>query len=343
MSHKNINRVLIIGPAWVGDMIMAQTLFKVLKQRNPSVVIDVLAPDWSRPLLERMPEINRAISMPLNHGMLKLRTRYQLAKSLKPQQYDQAFVLPNSWKSALIPWWSKIPKRTGWIGEMRFGLLNDWRRLNKTTLPLMIQRFAALAYAPETPATSIEAPRPKLSTEPSHISKALEKFSITNTNQPILALCPGAEFGPSKRWPENYYAEVAHEKLQQGWTVWLFGSKNDMPVAAKIQAETKGQCIDFAGRTSLGEAIDLLSLATAVVSNDSGLMHIAAALDKPLVAVYGSTDPGFTPPLNSSARIMRQNLPCSPCFKRECPLEHNECMKTLLPQQVISTLKSLEG
>jgi heptosyltransferase-2 len=339
---KGSPRILVVGPAWVGDMIMAQALFKALKQKQPHALVDVLAPDWSRPLLERMPEVNMAISMPLGHGMLKLKTRYQLAQSLKSHQYDHAFVLPNSWKSALIPWWAKIPKRTGWIGEMRFGLLNDCRRLTKSAIPRMVERFATLAYAPRTPITSIEALHPKLRTEPDNIEKALKKFSMTQS-QPVLALCPGAEFGPSKRWPEHYYAEVAREKLKQGWSVWLFGSKNDMPVAAQIQIGTKGQCVDLTGRTSLGEAIDLLSLATAVVTNDSGLMHMAAALDKPLVAVYGSTDPGFTPPLHPAARIVRQNLPCSPCFKRECPLGHHECMKTLSPQQVISTLQSLEG
>lgn len=334
---------MIVGPAWVGDMVMAQSLFKTIKAFNSTTIIDVLAPNWSRALLDRMIEVRQAHSMPLGHGVLNLKERYRIAQTLKPYQYDQAIVLPNSWKSALIPWWAKIPTRTGFLGECRWGLLNDVHYLNKEKLPLMIDRFNALAD--KTLANKHPQPKhpyPHLTVQPDLQTAAIEKFSLQASSQkPILALCPGAEFGPSKRWPEQYYAKVAAKKLKEGWSVWLFGSANDSSVASVIQAETQNQCVDLTGKTSLGEAIDLLSLASLVLTNDSGLMHVAAALEKPLIAVYGSTSPGFTPPLYEKAKIVRLSLPCSPCFKRECPLKHHACMQTLTPEQVLKAMDSM--
>lgn len=323
-----VNKLLIIGPAWVGDMVMAQCLFKLLKQRNPNVTIDVLAPAWSLPLLERMPEVANAIVMPIQHGQLKLFARYKLAKSLRANRYDQAIVLPNSFKSALIPWWANIPIITGWRREMRHWIMNDARKLNKERYPLMIERFMALGL-PEGEALPMGYPLPDLS-----VAK--------NTNYKtakILALCPGAEFGAAKRWPEEYYAEVAKEKLAQGWKVWILGSVKDQPTAKKINALTQDRCEDFAGKTKLAEAVDLLAQATAVVSNDSGLMHIAAALRKPLIAVYGPTSATFTPPLHAEARVLSLKLNCQPCFKRECPLNHHRCMRELEPKQILQALK----
>lgn len=324
---------------------MAQSLFKAIKQLQPETVIDVLAPDWSRPLLERMPEVRYTHSLPIPHKALQLKKRFDIAQTLKPYRYHQAIVLPNSWKSTLVPWFSKIPERTGWLGEMRWGMLNDARYLDKKVLRLMVERFVMLAYPKGTSLSKIPHAihPPKLATAPETVEQALLKFGLNALEKPILALCPGAEFGPSKRWPEEYYADIANKKLQEGWSVWLFGSKNDQAVSQKIQTLTQSACVDLTGKTSLGEAIDLLSCSSAVVSNDSGLMHIAAALDKPIVAVYGSTDPGFTPPLHGKAKIARlSSLPCSPCFKRECPLKHHACMHNLSPKSVLETLKSLE-
>lgn len=338
-----MSKILIVGPAWVGDMVMAQSLFKAIKKQAPTAVIDVLAPDWSRPLLDRMPEVREAHPMPIGHGALALRKRYRIAQALKPEAYTQAIVLPNSWKSALIPWWAKIPKRTGFLRECRFGLLNDFRILNKQQLPLMINRFVSLAFPKQTPASQIttQLPHPHLEINQASVQAAVAKFGVGNTlSRPILALCPGAEFGASKRWPESHYAAVALAKQKEGWSVWLFGSKNDQPVAARIQAQTGGTCVDLTGKTNLSEAIDLLFLAKMVVSNDSGLMHIAAALQKPLVAVYGSTDPGFTPPLGETSQIVREALSCSPCFKRECPLGHHQCMQALYPAKVLAAIES---
>ena len=329
-------RILIVGPSWVGDMVMAQTLFKVLKQQYSDVIIDVLAPAWSRPILERMPEVNRSIDMPVGHGSLALKARHQLGKALREHQYQQSIVLPNSLKSALVPLWAKIPKRTGWRGEMRYGLLNDIRPLDKSRYPLMIERFIALAYPKGTKLPS-QLPRPELVSISENVTAARKKFGLTS-DAPVLALCPGAEFGEAKRWPPEYYAEVARAKIQEGWQVWLFGSAKDRPGCENIRQMLDGAANNLAGETSLAEAVDLLSVADAVISNDSGLMHVAAALERNLVVVYGSSSPEFTPPLNDNKAIVRLGLECSPCFKRDCPLGHLDCLKKLEPARVIKSI-----
>lgn len=333
------SKVLIVGPAWVGDMVMAQCLFKLLKQRDPEVVIDVLAPAWSLPLLARMPEVANAFVMPIGHGKLAFRQRYDLGKSFRNKGYTQSIVLPNSFKSALIPFWARIPIRTGWRGEMRYFLLNDIRHLDKERYPLMIERFMALGLAASEPLPPPLVPELKISAE--SCVHALHNHQLVQSDRPILAVCPGAEFGPAKRWPEEHYAAVANAKLAEGWCVWIFGSPKDSVVANKIMELTQNRCVDLTGKTKLEEAVDLLSLSTAVVSNDSGLMHIAAALKKPLVAVYGPTTAGFTPPLHDKAKILTQALGCQPCFKRECPLKHQQCMKDLAPQRVLQAVAEL--
>lgn len=331
-------KILIVGPSWVGDMVMAQCLFKVLRQQDPAVQIDVLAPAWSAPILERMPEVARAIAMPVGHGSLQWGVRKTLGRELAKEGYDQAILLPNSLKSALVPFFAKIPLRTGWHGEMRYGLLNDRRRLDKDKYPLMIERFVALAYEPgvELPES---IPYPAFEVDQQALPGLLKKFKLT-TERPVLALCPGAEFGPAKRWPEKHYAEVARRKIAEGWQVWIFGSGKDKPVAEAIIAEQNApeHCQLLAGNTELAEAVDLLSVAAAVVSNDSGLMHIAAALGRPLVVLYGSTSPKFTPPLSSKVEVVQEVLDCSPCFKRECPLGHMNCLQNLEPEKVVSAL-----
>lgn len=332
-AAKNI---LIIGPSWVGDMVMAQSLFIRLKQLNPDCRIDVLAPAWSLPLLERMPEVRSGISMPLNHGEFGLLTRIKLGVQLRSVAYQQAIVLPNSWKSALIPFFANIPLRTGYLGEARWGLLNDARPLDKHRLKMTVQRFLALGEeARQQQLPQVNAPRLSISNQQQ--DNILQKFNLTQ-NQPILALCPGAEYGPAKRWPAQHFARVAQEKQAQGWQVWLFGSGKDNDIAEEINTLSGGICRNFAGQTTLGEAVDLLSLAQVVVSNDSGLMHIAAALDKKLIAVYGSSDPGFTPPLNPQATIVYLNLECSPCFARQCPLQHTRCLTEIAPQTILDAI-----
>lgn len=332
-------RILVVGPSWVGDMVMAQTLFKLLKHQNAECCIDVLAPAWSRPLLARMPEVNQALTMPLGHGAFNLKTRYQLAKSLRANDYQQAIVLPNSWKSALVPWFAKIPLRTGWVGEQRWGLLNDPRRLDKQKLPLMIQRFCALGLAANQNLPE-QLPSPELKLNQDDINLALEQHHL-NCNKPILALCPGAEYGPAKRWPATHFADTAKQKIKQGWQVWIFGSDKDTPIAQEIQQYSQDQCLDLTGKTSLAEAIDLISLASCVVSNDSGLMHIASAVKRATVAVYGSSSSQFTPPLHQDVKMLSLNLDCSPCFKRSCPLGHTNCLYNLKPQTVLRAVEEL--
>ncbi|MCQ9470723.1 lipopolysaccharide heptosyltransferase II [Pseudomonas alliivorans] len=336
--------ILIVGPSWVGDMVMAQTLFQCLKQRHPECQIDVLAPEWSRPLLERMPEVRAALSFPLGHGALELATRRRIGKSLAGQ-YDQAILLPNSLKSALVPFFAGIKQRTGWRGEFRYGLLNDVRTLDKQRYPLMIERFMALAWdkGAELPRPY---PRPSLQIDPATRDAALAKFGLT-LDRPVLALCPGAEFGESKRWPAEHYAQVADARIREGWQVWLFGSQKDHPVGETIRENLipglREESVNLSGQTSLAEAIDLLSCADSVVSNDSGLMHVAAALNRPLVAVYGSTSPAFTPPLADEVEVVRLGIECSPCFDRTCRFGHYNCMRLLEPGAVIQALGHLDS
>lgn len=338
-------KVLIIGPAWVGDMVMSQTLYKLLKARAPETQIDVLAPAWTRPLLERMPEVRRALPMPLGHGRLGLGERHRLGRSLRAEGYAQAIVLPNSFKSALVPFFARIPLRTGWRGEMRLGVLNDRRTLDKHRYPLMVQRFAALAF-PAGASLPDPLPPPALRVSETALGALGSRFALLAARR-VLALCPGAEFGASKRWPAASYAAVAREALARGEEVWLLGSAHDGPAAAAIlQALSGGErehCRDFTGATTLAEAIDLLSQAHAVVSNDSGLMHVAAALDRPLVVIYGSSSPGFTPPLARRVRTVSLGLDCSPCFQRQCPLGHQKCMLDLEPARVLRALDELRA
>ena len=335
-----MNAVLIIAPSWVGDMVMAQSLFKVLKAQDSERAIDVLAPGWTRVLLERMPEVREAIDMPLGHGELKLLTRRRLGIGLRAGHYQQVIVLPNSLKSALVPYWARIPLRTGYVGEMRQWLLNDCRRLDKQHLVMTVQRFVALALADGANLPD-PLPAPALVTDHENGHAALQRLDLDPDKKPVLALCPGAEFGAAKKWPEAYYAAVAQEWLSQGWQVWLFGSVNDESVCDSINAQAHGRCENLAGRTRLEDAIDLLAMASFVVSNDSGLMHIAAALQRPMVAVYGSSDPGFTPPLSETARVERLGLDCSPCFQRECPLGHLNCLNELQPARILAAMEEV--
>lgn len=301
-------KTLIIGPSWVGDMLMSQSLYRHLKAQNPARDIDVLAPDWCRPVLERMPEVSDAIAMPVGHGSLQWRVRKDIGKALEKAGYEQAIVLPNSLKSALIPWFANIPLRTGWRGEMRYGLLNDIRPLDKQAFPLMVQRYVALSEAKGTPALAKEdILPPSLSVDTTAQQQALQQFELSPEG--AIAFCPGAEFGPAKRWPDYHYAGLAKRLIAEGQQIWLFGSAKDHPVCEQIieqlSPEEQQKCVNLAGKTNLPQAIDLIAVCQAAVSNDSGLMHMAAAVNTPLVALYGPTSPGFTPPLSQQAEIIR--------------------------------------
>ncbi|MBV8659667.1 MAG: lipopolysaccharide heptosyltransferase II [Burkholderiales bacterium] len=329
------DRILIIAPAWVGDSVMAQPLYRRLKTYRPNAHITVMAPAWTLPLLDRMPEVDATLLNPFGHGALKLGARWRLGRALKGQ-FDQVIVLPNSFKSALLPWFSNIPLRTGFVGESRYGLLNDARSLDKEALPQMVERFAILAEAPDHRLPR-PLPAPHLSIDPASRAKALADLGLSDA-QPIAAFCPGAEFGPAKRWPSRHFAELARRLSSQGYAVWLFGSANDLAETNRI-AELAGiPLTNLAGKTSLAQAIDLLSLASFVITNDSGLMHVAAALERPLVALYGSSSPEFTPPLSDRAEIVTLDLDCSPCFERTCPLKHMDCLEKLSPDLVESAI-----
>ena len=253
-------------------------------------------------------------------------------RELAEKNYDQAIVLPNSFKSALAPWFAGIPLRTGFVGELRQLLLNDARRRDDKTLLQMAEQFAALAEPPGVPLQRPLAP-PHLVADEARRAATLAKLGL-DTARPVVALCPGAEYGPAKRWPPQYFAELARRLAAQGHAVWIIGSKNDAAIGAEIARHSGGAGIDLCGRTTLDEAIDLLSCAALVISNDSGLMHVAAALGKPLLALYGSSSPAFTPPLSDAAQILRLDLPCSPCFRRVCPLGHFNCMMKMTPDHV---------
>ncbi len=327
-----MTRILVIAPSWVGDAVLAQPLFKRLHERHRELTLDVLAPPWTRALFARMPEIDTTIDSPFGHGELALKRRYALARGVASQHYDQAIVLPNSFKSALIPFFAGIPRRTGFVGEARWGLLNDARRLDKQALPLMAERFALLAEAAGDP---IQRPlaAARLQVDSAQRTATLSKLDL-HPQRPVAVLCPGAEYGPAKRWPPAYFADLAQRLTASGYDVWLAGSAKDAVIGDEIAHASGNACINLCGKSTLAEAIDLMSCAALVVSNDSGLMHVAAALDKPLTAIYGSSSPAFTPPLSTRAQIVKLDLPCSPCFQRECPLGHFNCMMQLTPQHL---------
>ena len=329
------HKYLIASPSWVGDMVMAQSLFIKIKRSEPESIIDVLAPAWTGVLVGRMPEVDALVATDFTHGRLSLGERFRLGKKLRRSRYSHAIVLPNSLKSALVPAIAKIPKRTGYIGEQRWGLVNDIRKLDKSRLPMTVQRFVALGLGKEAQTPEIESIAPPyLKVDAVEVSKVIERKGLRLDKQ-VLVLCPGAEFGESKKWPARYYAEVAQHYLDKDWQVWLMGSDKDIPDCQLIDQATAARCHILAGKTSLPEAIDLISCADVAVSNDSGLMHIAAALQTPLVAVYGSTDPTHTPPLSENHRIARLDLTCSPCFKRQCPLQHLDCLNQLSSKVVL--------
>ena len=333
-SEKIPEKILVLGPAWVGDMVLAQSLFKTLKANNPICVIDVAAPAWSLPLLERMPEVSGKIALPFKHGELAFWHRIAFGKSLKQAGYTQSIILTNSLKSAVLPWAAGIKQRTSFLGEMRYGLINDIRVLDKTVLKKTVERFVFLGLKPNQTLPTV-IPNPQLVTNPQTAIATLARLGIDATQQKVLGLCPGAEYGEAKRWPAEYYAEVANDALNKGWQVWLFGSDKDIAVTNQINQLTQNRCQNLGGKTKLGEAIDLMALCDTVISNDSGLMHVAAALNIKLIAIFGSSDPYHTPPMSSKAVIEYLGLDCSPCFQRTCPLGHLNCLTLIHPDSII--------
>ncbi len=334
---------LVIAPAWVGDMVMAHALFQTLKQQMPDGTIDVVAPPTTLSLIELMPEVRQGFVLDVGHGQLNLKSRRQLGHDLRANAYTRCLVLPNSLKSALLPWFAKIPQRTGWLGEQRYGLLNDWRCLEHGRYPTMVARFCALAHQPGASLpTDLPPPRFEV-TRDRALALCAEHAPNASDGRPIVVLCPGAAYGPAKRWPAASFAALAMLLHDAGAQVWLLGGPSECAITAAIQQQAKDVCVDWAGKTSLLDVASLLAMADAVVTNDSGLMHMACAIsDLPVVALYGSSSPQFTPPLSKHATIMQQHLPCQPCFKRLCPLKddlHMACLSMIKPEGVLAQLK----
>ena len=327
----------MVAPSWVGDALLSQPLFTLLKQREPQSIIDVLAPGWALPIFRRMPEVDQTIESPFAHGELALRKRMGLARSLQAR-YTRAYVLPNSFKSALVPMLARIPQRVGFVGEARYFLLTDARKLDRRAHPLMVQRFAALAF-PAGTAVPEQLPRPRLQVQPGERGRLFAQLWLDQPGR-LVCLCPGAEYGPAKRWPAQYFGKLAAALKAEGNTVWVVGSAREHEIGEAIRASSADAAINLCGRTTLDQAVVLLSAASMVVTNDSGLMHVAAALDRPLIALYGSSSPGFTPPLSERARILKLDIACSPCFERECPLHHFNCMMKLMPDRVLAEIRN---
>ena len=274
--------------------------------------------------------VRNLVENPIGHRELRLHDRRKLARTLRGNGYTRALVLPNSFKSALIPWMARIPRRIGYGREARGILLTDARRLDSKALPRLVDRFVALAAQPgelvPTPAAPVLVP------DAGNAAEAIRALGLS-THRPVAILCPGAEYGPAKRWPTEHFVTLAQRFIDSGYAVWLLGSPNDR-IAADPIAVAIPEVRNICGRTDLGTAIDLLATASVVVSNDSGLMHAAAAVGRPLVALFGSSSPDYTPPLSPLARVAKIDIVCSPCFRRECPLGHFKCMRELSPNLV---------
>jgi len=325
--------VLVVGPSWVGDMVMAQSLFRLLAARRPERAIDVLAPGWSLPIVARMPEVRRGIALDTAHGEVGLGKRRRVAKTLPP--YRQAIVLPRSLKAALVPFFARIPVRTGFRGESRYWLINDVRPFDRSLLDQTVKRFVALGLDPGEGLPE-RLPEPRLEVDASRQAALCETLGL-DPNQPAIALMPGAEYGPAKCWPLEYFAELAENLERDGYAVWVLGSQKDAEAGAAVVGSSGAR--NLCGETALADAVDLLGLAEQAVSNDSGLMHVAAAAGCYTHGIYGSSSPAFTPPLSEDRHIHYRGLDCSPCFQRTCPLGHLNCLREITPSDV---LKSIE-
>lgn len=332
-------RTLVISPNWIGDAVMAQPLLRLLKQAHPERAIDVLAPPQVVPVWRRIQEADDILVTPFRHRALQLGERFKYARLLRGRGYSDAYVLPNTLKYALIPWLARIPRRVGYKGEMRYGMVNVMHHDDRPPRS-MVPFYAALAHEPELPLA--KAGRPCLVVGGEETEAVGQRLGI-DLGRPLIVFAPGAEFGIAKRWPPAHYGALAREVVRTVPDVQLalMGSPNDRETCEQVQGfagDAADSLINLAGQTSLDDAIALLAKATAVVSNDSGLLHIASALNRPVVALYGSTDPNYAPPLSDMARTVSLRLACSPCRQRECPLGHHDCMNKMSVERVWSEL-----
>lgn len=328
-------RILIVGPTWVGDSVIAQSLYRHIKQLNATTTIDVLVPKYLHGLLGRMPEIRRTIDMPLTHGELGLRKRRRIGHDLRGY-YDRAIVLPRSFKAALIPWFAKIATRTGFCGEMRYGLINDMRHLDNCTIPRLANRYVLLGQHEKTSAPQYILP-PRLIVKAKNARRCIERLGL-KCNNPILILAPGTADEPAKKWPINYFSEIAKHYANEGYQIWILGSENDQAAGHSIANIAEVSVNNLCGRTSLEDTVDILAQADIVISNDSGLMHIAAAVGTPVVGIFGSTTPEYTLPISNRVGYLWKQVPCSPCWQQTCRYGHYRCLTEITPTDVISVV-----
>ena len=335
-------RRLIISPNWIGDAVMAQPLAQLLHEEDAGSPIDVLAPSWVAPVWRAMREVDTVIEAPFKHGALQLGERWKFARRLKRRGYRAAYVLPNTLKFALIPWLAGIARRVGYKGESRYGLINVMHRDDRAAPRPMVSFYAALAGAPAPDCPQpVQLPRPRLHVGDDVREKAFTELGV-QFGRPMVAFAPGAEFGSAKRWPTTHFAALAHAVRAEhpDAEIVLLGSAKDEDVCEEIAAQAGG-AKNLAGVTTLEQALAVIASADAVVSNDSGLLHVASALNRPVIALYGPTDPDHAPPFSDVAKSISLRLCCSPCKQRECPLGHQNCMRHLESQMVWDALRPM--
>ncbi len=329
--------ILLVPYVWIGDFVRCHTVVKLLKQRWPQRPVDVLTSTLCAPLLDYMPGVRAGVVCDLPRGRLALAKHAALARRLREANYGSALIMPRTWKAALAPYLAGIPERTGFVGEARFGLINDLR-FGERRLPRMIDRCAALALPKGAPHPE-SWPQPELKIPRAEAEAWRARNGLANDGRPAVAFAPGA-VGPSKRWPVSAYAEVARALTAENFVVWVLGSPNESPLAAEIVRAAGTAARDLTS-PDLRNAILALRLARAAVSNDSGLLHVAAAMGTPAVGIFGPTSPWHWAPLNPLAAVIetRTELSCRPCHKPTCRLGHHRCMQDIPPAQVLDALR----
>jgi heptosyltransferase II len=327
--------ILIVPYMWIGDFVRCHTIVKLLKNRNPTTAIDVLTTRTAAPILDYMPGVRKGIAVDLPRRRLALRHHLALAKRLRTEGYGQALVMPRTWKSALAPCLAGIPIRTGFLGEARFGLINDLRP-GERRLPRMVDRCAALALARNERVPGAW-PAPELRVPATEIS-AWQQLGLTDMSRSVVALAPGA-VGPSKRWPIKHFAAVAENLANEGHSVWIVGGPQEKEIADEI-AGSEPNIRDLTG-PHLRNAILALAAAQAAVSNDSGLLHVAAAVGTPSIGIFGPTSPWHWAPLNPISAVIEPQiaLACRPCHRPVCRLGHHRCMQEIAPAQVMVAIR----
>jgi heptosyltransferase-2 len=330
--------VLLIPYQWIGDFVRCHSVVKLIKERSPDRPVDVLTSSLCAPLLDYMPGIRRGIVVDLPRGRLAYPEHRDLAERLKHENYGTALIMSRKWKAALAPWLAGIPERVGFVGEMRFGLLSDVR-FGEKELPRMIDRCAVLALR-KNAARPSEWPLPELVVPADKIATWRQWRGLVEDVRPLVVFAPGA-VGPSKRWPTAYYAEAARKLADAGMAVWVVGGPSEKPLAAEIIAAAGPRARDLTGE-DLRNAILALADADAAVSNDSGLLHVAAAIGTPAVGIFGPTSPWHWAPLNPISAVIetRTEVSCRPCHKPTCRFGHHRCMREIPAAQVIEAVRN---